>query len=462
MKVWILGIVLALFGIVLVLGLWLLGYHLTGRRAFYAWQAERVALGDTFGWQALAPPPVPSEDNFAEHPLVRGSMRPQDQPNPRFKALAMPGNAMKVLGNWQEGRRDDLVRIAEAYKPETLQATLTRLAPIFQELEQASLRPSSRLPIDYEQGEIPALLGFRAALRSLRLQAIMELRAGRSDQALAHLRTSIRVAEHLQIEPSLISALLRIALLRVAMQVAWEGIEDRRWNEAQLKTLQSDLVKIDLLPMMRRAWQSERQNMIEVFSATAENRPIPRDWEDLNAKKVRLGALGRGWYYRNLLVMSQFHTELMDITDVTAHRVHPAREPVPEEWLHRMRFRLDLIMARIAIPALLGQSVRMSSLQAHMEMAAVACALERYRLENGQYPDQLEALRGRYLEALPHDLVTGGPLNYRRVGSSYLLYQMGWNGLDDGGTLAWENEGESRRVSPTKGDWVWPHATATP
>ena len=43
MRTWLLGILLVIGGLVLVLGLWLLGYHLSGKWAFQRWQAQRIA-----------------------------------------------------------------------------------------------------------------------------------------------------------------------------------------------------------------------------------------------------------------------------------------------------------------------------------------------------------------------------------------------------------------------------------
>jgi len=47
---------------------------------------------------------------------------------------------------------------------------------------------------------------------------------------------------------------------------------------------------------------------------------------------------------------------------------------------------------------------------------------------------------------LPHDVVTGDSLKYRRTADGrFLLYSVGWNEKDD--------DGDS-----DKGDWVWPVA----
>jgi hypothetical protein len=73
-------------------------------------------------------------------------------------------------------------------------------------------------------------------------------------------------------------------------------------------------------------------------------------------------------------------------------------------------------------------------------------------------PERLETLAPIYLQALPHALVTGGQLHYARSGNSFTLYQVGWDGKDEVGKLAWIGEGKERKIDPAKGDWIWPHA----
>jgi hypothetical protein len=88
--------------------------------------------------------------------------------------------------------------------------------------------------------------------------------------------------------------------------------------------------------------------------------------------------------------------------------------------------------------------------QAAVNQACVACALERYRLALGQYPEALDALVPRFIEKIPRDLIGGQPLKYRReADGTFLLYSIGWNEKDDGGV---PGQGNSYN---TDGDWVW-------
>src|SRR3974377_1227954 len=63
--------------------------------------------------------------------------------------------------------------------------------------------------------------------------------------------------------------------------------------------------------------------------------------------------------------------------------------------------------------------------------AEIACALEVYRLAHGQCPEALNALTPELIQKLPHDLIGGAPLKYRRAeAGGYVLYSIGWDEKD--------------------------------
>lgn len=95
---------------------------------------------------------------------------------------------------------------------------------------------------------------------------------------------------------------------------------------------------------------------------------------------------------------------------------------------------------------------RTAAVQTDVDLVTVACALERHRLAEGSYPDKLEALSPRFITTLPHDIINGQPLKYRRApNGKFVLYSVGWNATDDGGVTATKQDGSPDRW---QGDWV--------
>ncbi|HAV62504.1 MAG TPA: hypothetical protein DCY13_09090 [Verrucomicrobiales bacterium] len=115
---------------------------------------------------------------------------------------------------------------------------------------------------------------------------------------------------------------------------------------------------------------------------------------------------------------------------------------VREEFQRTNPYRM---MARALFPAI-GKSVLMiANAQTAFHLATVGCAVERYRLAEGRYPEDLDALVARYLMAIPND-VDGQPLRYRlEPDGSFVLYFIGTDLKDDGGAP----------TPSSPGDWVW-------
>jgi hypothetical protein len=62
-------------------------------------------------------------------------------------------------------------------------------------------------------------------------------------------------------------------------------------------------------------------------------------------------------------------------------------------------------------------------------------ALQAYCRDHGRPPDALAELVPEYLAEVPVDALGDAPLRYRREGSAYRVYSVGWNEVDDGGLV---------------------------
>jgi hypothetical protein len=68
------------------------------------------------------------------------------------------------------------------------------------------------------------------------------------------------------------------------------------------------------------------------------------------------------------------------------------------------------------------------------DLTRLAAALAVYRAENGAYPQKLTDLVPSVLDQQPFDLFSAAPFVYRTIGEGYLLYSIGPNAKDDGGS----------------------------
>ena len=74
-------------------------------------------------------------------------------------------------------------------------------------------------------------------------------------------------------------------------------------------------------------------------------------------------------------------------------------------------------------------------------------------MARGAYPRLLETLMPDFIEKLPADIINGQSLHYvLKENGRYVLYSVGWNEMDDGGSVVRTRTG---LVDPERGDWVW-------
>ena len=74
-----------------------------------------------------------------------------------------------------------------------------------------------------------------------------------------------------------------------------------------------------------------------------------------------------------------------------------------------------------------------SQRHAYRGMNKLAIALQLWQVNHGSYPKSLEQLTPEILESLPDDPFGKRGFIYRKDGSSFRLYSVGFNGIDDGG-----------------------------
>ena len=86
------------------------------------------------------------------------------------------------------------------------------------------------------------------------------------------------------------------------------------------------------------------------------------------------------------------------------------------------------------------------------DIAQVGVALQRFRVDRGQYPDSLDQLSPRYIDVIPLDRFSNAPLIYKRRVDGYDLYSVSKNQQDDGG-IDWAEATDHRHDNVFSVDW---------
>ena len=487
--------------LIALLGFFFAEENWRGERAWEKCRRQLEAKGVELEWSKFAPAPVPDEQNFAMTPFLA----PLFDFNPRplqpgqklwrdtvsveraqnFGAELLHADKLGQIPRRRlEGQLTDLEAALLQLKKQSNASSVfdSRTAaaaavldalkdyqPVLDELRTASRRPFSRFNVQYDAEDPTTILlpHYRVLLqvgKVLQVRGSAELALDKPGLAFDDLRLMLFLVDSVRAEPFLITMNVRANLLSMAEQLMWEGLAQRLWSESQLRESQEQLSQINMLACLNRGLQAERAahgNQLFRYIRTHKGafRQIVGS-DDATAGLSYLLAGPEGWFYQEQAVFHQlFQTHVADIFDAHTGHMNPSAVKASSKALERDLARNSLwhhnAMSRLLLSKLLALFERAALAQTQAELAATACALERYRLARGVFPEKLEGLVPQFADKIPVDVCGGAPLRYRPLAAGqFLLYGVGWNETDDGGTTVMNNEGTA--PASDVGDWVWP------
>jgi len=285
------------------------------------------------------------------------------------------------------------------------------------------------------------------------LHSFASLEAGNSGEALADVRFIFQIEQQLRGEPTIISHLVRVAILHIALQPVRRGLANHRWSETQLQELQNLFLSDDLLTDYRQMMRGERAFGNELLGQQMAGNYGAMGGQNSGFKFLRFLS-PRGLFYQNQIVINRLHEQFsLPAVDAAAHCVFPDKCGTNALMAALGRRTPYNLFAWSLFPAFQKVALRFAYTQNALDQAGIVCALERCRLAHGSYPETLDALAPQFIEKIPHDLVGGQPLHYHRTDDGkFLLYSIGWNEKDDGGKVALNTNG---KADMENGDWVW-------
>jgi len=354
--------------------------------------------------------------------------------------------------------------------------------PAFDEVREALKRPYAIIPGDYSVPyliPIPNFVTMRSVAQTLADRAQCDFLLGRPDDALREVTLMHDLCHILEKPPTgkpmtLVEAMINVAITGLYASTVADGFHLNAWREPQIAVLQDQFKDIKLMVKVIDAFTSEQAASTHTLETTPaskiadlfkmvdvnseKNKPgiwasIWKKWSDPMYLFFRFSP--RGWIYQNM-VTAVLDIKSRDCVDLEHEIISPrvCDQTYHDFEKHIFRITPFNVWARIAIPNFVRAWQTTAHNQTLVNEAQVVCALERYHLTHGEYPETLDALMPQFIEKLPHDIIGGQPLHYRRTADGkFLLYSIGWNETDDGGqiTPSTQNGG----VDFTKGDWVW-------
>jgi hypothetical protein len=435
-----------------------------GKRAWEQCKRELEARGVVLDWDKFIPPPVPDDQNFFKAPKMQEWFvgRGTNDLSRRLvntntasvgtdhNTITTPAAAVAYL-KWSDQWEQDFDLIREALK-----------------------RPFARMEGDYEQPfavQVPNFVTLRSTAQTLAQRAHCYLLLGQPENARQELTLLHDLCRMLEGRPTgkpmtLVAAMINVAVTGLYVDSIAAGMKARAWPEPQLAALQSQLEQINLLPIVAGSFSDERaavSHTLEKNTGFPYDPPTFRHWlKDPAYRFLKLAP--RGWVYQNMVAGANHSIiEAFELENnlMLPRKIEEANRRIAS--LQRSWSSPYVYLATYGLPNYNRATQTLARNQTKVNQAALVCALERYRLAHGQYPEALDALVPQFIAKLPHDIIGGQPLKYRRTdppsqgpgaaGGGFVLYSVGWNETDDGGQAVLDKDG---RPELDKGDWVWP------
>ena len=487
-----------------------LAYALEQWRGERAWRLvveAHAVTNDSFDIRTTVLPPVPDAENFWATPLLKpifnyhevpaignepmhivwadtnvmARLAKLDLPSP-LKGMSTWPKSKMIFEGWKtifQARPEYRVAVAPSNTAaEIVLAAMHRYDDILDELSAASLRPFAQPPISYTNTSFRWFPGQgypQAAAVTINLRAQARLATGDREGAVVDLELIERLARCSDRTPAQYSPHMSTGARARQPDILRAGMLQHVWNDSQLGKQQTIFESQMVRPDFTAYFKAERNYVI----AALDNLPNGRiamaheedpPYGDLKGQLMTF-ATGRGWIRQNQVTAAEYFSWLESVASrwraggistkqlatefpdplwknhnpfesapLTTSLLVPGR-PVPYSYL--ARYLIDgagpgLVYLRYADMAV-----------AKSRMAAIACALERYRIAQGNYPSTLAELTPTFLREIPLDPCNLQAFHYHPTNDDwFVLYSVGSDGRDDLGTF---RDGSGRLL-----DWPWP------
>lgn len=274
---------------------------------------------------------------------------------------------------------------------------------------------------------------------------------------------------------TLIEQWVGIAIQDLAVHDAFEIIDSKQMDEQMLQTIWDEfqilvnncIFQIDftceifvLMDFIQRAYTdngrgSGRMTPIGLQEYITTNFEGPIESSYFFALGVSLISPNRAKITEMVEYLYDSYDELAQFTPFSRRQMNIDAELDIEQWPRIKQIRYWPFM--FMVPPY-NQVLRLSyRIQADSEALLTVLALQRYKLQYGQYPETLDALvQAKLLEKIPIDPFSDNAFVYRVIGEDFILYSVGQNFTDDGGQIYRYKDGEVR-LWAEEGDAVfWP------
>ncbi|GAT34579.1 hypothetical protein TSACC_23010 [Terrimicrobium sacchariphilum] len=450
-----------------------------GRREWAQTKVELLKRGELLSFEGLAPAPVPPEKNFFADPIWEPNAEGQIS---LFDPQISPGEAARLKAQFpgladlvKEGNRRQLVQAVgkrandRSMTQEEAVFVLALLEPVqstFDTIRRLGRRSEARFPVDYSRGVFMPMPHdwalFEAGLMLWRSAQAHDA-LGQTEQSLDEILLMLRLSRAVDDEPIMMSFFVATSIDVLALSLIERQLPT--FSDRQTQDIELALGQINVLKKLTKVLRGERAIGNQFFD---QSRQISAAEMAKNAKSITADVWGEklpgvAWdlvgVYRFMFLdedqafFNKTYQRLLDRLGEKPDMLQPSEVERLETDLEQEIQGADRY--RHALTSLISPKLKTflsmaADEETKVRQARIACAIQRYALAEKALPSSLDQLVPKYLEHVPGDVISGGPMHYRSDGKEYVLWSVGWNDQDDGGEAS-----PQEKIRWKKLDWVW-------
>jgi hypothetical protein len=299
------------------------------------------------------------------------------------------------------------------------------------------------------------------------------LESGQTPEAFNDLETVFRLLEYARQQPWLAALDTEWEILANALQIVWEGLDSRRWSADQLATIQNRLIALQPLERYAIALRANTalfadfvNRVVPVRHSDSQRVLVGSDFPDGSRALAWIQWLyPKGWSWQDQAALARYYFQVaLPLVDTAQRRLLPMDSRKIRTQLQSADPFFQIFLTPKLKLILADSWLLAGASQTFADLAAIACALERFQMAHGQYPATLDALCPQFLASIPHDVLRGTPVDYHPQPSArFTLYTPGIDGADPSAVPPGRHNAHNRRRQSRddlqSGDWVWTYPT---
>ncbi|QEG25100.1 hypothetical protein [Mariniblastus fucicola] len=327
---------------------------------------------------------------------------------------------------------------------------------------------------------LPHVQQFREAARVLQVDTRLAIEQGDRSRALENIKAIHGLARQSADAPIAVCSFVGFAVHAMGFAVVEEVLIEHPdfFSDEQLHELKKSVAEVDLTATAKYEFEEDMaMDMIQRIYSDDGNgdgrlTAVGAEIQYMCSKMTGLYPAEEEPWHENSYVRSMTApvnlfsapTRMETVTlveesfDELEQRVH---RPMWEDRDFTLEERLEEKDGSGMLSGLIGQLGRLKDAReikiAYQDAVLLAIACHQYRRAEGEWPDKLEQLKGKWLEQTPIDRLNGKPLNFVIKDDAPVVYSLGHDGDDDGGV---DTDSNTPWLDQNgDGDWVvWPQA----